>query len=309
MKLTSSGNNLRGITGPMRKVTMQELRQHCTEKDAWMALRGTVYNITPYLKFHPGGIHELMRGAGADGTYLFDEVHRWVNLEGMMRPTVVGTLDVKRGALGTIEQGATTFASCSVLDVKHHNHNAVQFDLQLSEKISLGLGQHIRLRTKGEYGRIVIREYTPIAPLTTDATDRISLLVKLYPEGTMSDILQGLLDASTNVMTPIDKTTTTTTTSITTTTTATITDTTAAPAYSFTMSTTAPEPVSDGPTPVISPPAPAVAVTPESSRSKEDVVASREMSCSQPCGSIFSYKDMVQVRLSPSPDCHVISVD
>ena len=33
-----------------------------------------MYNITPYLDFHPGGVEELMRGAGIDGTALFDEV-------------------------------------------------------------------------------------------------------------------------------------------------------------------------------------------------------------------------------------------
>ena len=35
---------------------------------------GTVYNVTPYMEFHPGGIPELMRGAGIDGTHLFIEV-------------------------------------------------------------------------------------------------------------------------------------------------------------------------------------------------------------------------------------------
>ena len=33
-----------------------------------------MYNITPYLEFHPGGIPEIMRGAGKDATDLFDEV-------------------------------------------------------------------------------------------------------------------------------------------------------------------------------------------------------------------------------------------
>ena len=36
---------------------------------------GKVYNITPYLEYHPGGIPEIMKGAGKDGTALFDEVH------------------------------------------------------------------------------------------------------------------------------------------------------------------------------------------------------------------------------------------
>ena len=35
---------------------------------------GRIYNITHYLDYHPGGIEELMRGAGKDGTNLFDEV-------------------------------------------------------------------------------------------------------------------------------------------------------------------------------------------------------------------------------------------
>jgi cytochrome b involved in lipid metabolism len=33
-----------------------------------------VFNITPYLKYHPGGVSELMRGAGVDATKLFMHV-------------------------------------------------------------------------------------------------------------------------------------------------------------------------------------------------------------------------------------------
>ena len=35
---------------------------------------GNVYNVTAYAEYHPGGIPELMRGAGKDGTEYFDEV-------------------------------------------------------------------------------------------------------------------------------------------------------------------------------------------------------------------------------------------
>jgi len=40
-------------------------------------LVGKVYNITQYVEFHPGGVSELMRGAGIDCSDLFDEVHHW----------------------------------------------------------------------------------------------------------------------------------------------------------------------------------------------------------------------------------------
>ena len=40
-------------------------------EDAWTAIQGKVYNITPYIRFHPGGQDTLMRVAGRDGTRLF----------------------------------------------------------------------------------------------------------------------------------------------------------------------------------------------------------------------------------------------
>lgn len=38
-----------------RLITKAEVKQHRSEDDAWTILKGRVYNITPYLKFHPGG--------------------------------------------------------------------------------------------------------------------------------------------------------------------------------------------------------------------------------------------------------------
>lgn len=37
---------------------------------------GLVYNVTPYMDYHPGGVDELMRAAGIDGTDLFDQVSK-----------------------------------------------------------------------------------------------------------------------------------------------------------------------------------------------------------------------------------------
>lgn len=55
----------------LMRITPSELKQHRTPDDAWSAFGGKVYNITPYLAFHPGGEKELMRVAGRDGTKLF----------------------------------------------------------------------------------------------------------------------------------------------------------------------------------------------------------------------------------------------
>jgi cytochrome b involved in lipid metabolism len=50
------------------------LKTHNRKEDAWTAINGKVYNMTPYLPYHPGGEKELMRVAGRDGTKLFCEI-------------------------------------------------------------------------------------------------------------------------------------------------------------------------------------------------------------------------------------------
>ncbi|KAJ3567475.1 hypothetical protein NP233_g6347 [Leucocoprinus birnbaumii] len=89
--LKASGKDLRGIPTLMR-VSPSMLKQHNTRDDAWTAINGKVYNITPYIEFHPGGEKELMRVAGRDGTRLFALTHAWVNADMMLDACLVGFL-------------------------------------------------------------------------------------------------------------------------------------------------------------------------------------------------------------------------
>lgn len=92
VRLSQTSRDLSGTGGKLRDVTPQELARHKSKDDCWTALSGRVYNVTPYLKFHPGGEDELMRAAGRDGTRLFNEVHKWVNFESMLQKCLVGRL-------------------------------------------------------------------------------------------------------------------------------------------------------------------------------------------------------------------------
>ncbi|KAJ7285142.1 cytochrome b5 [Mycena rebaudengoi] len=89
--LKSSGEDLRGVDSLMR-IPPSVLKQHRSKADAWSAISGKVYNITPYLPFHPGGERELMRVAGRDGTALFASTHAWVNADYMLDSCLVGFL-------------------------------------------------------------------------------------------------------------------------------------------------------------------------------------------------------------------------
>uniref|UniRef100_A0A8C6S9L7 Cytochrome b5 reductase 4 n=1 Tax=Neogobius melanostomus TaxID=47308 RepID=A0A8C6S9L7_9GOBI len=95
IRFAKSGKDLTGLRGRLIEVTSEELLKHNTRNDCWTCIRGLVYNITPYMDYHPGGEDELMRAAGIDGTELFDQVHRWVNYESMLKECLVGKMATK----------------------------------------------------------------------------------------------------------------------------------------------------------------------------------------------------------------------
>ncbi|KAM7420043.1 hypothetical protein PAMA_014652 [Pampus argenteus] len=92
IRFSKSGKDLTGLRGRLIEVTKEELQKHNTRDDCWTCIRGMVYNVTPYMDYHPGGEVELMKAAGIDGTDLFDQVHRWVNYESMLKECLVGRM-------------------------------------------------------------------------------------------------------------------------------------------------------------------------------------------------------------------------
>ncbi|XP_037954496.1 cytochrome b5 reductase 4-like isoform X1 [Teleopsis dalmanni] len=94
IRLGNSGVDLSGTCGRIVPVSKEELARHNKRDDAWMAIRGKVYNVTRYMDFHPGGVDELMRGVGRDATKLFDEVHAWVNYQQLLNKCLIGPLKI-----------------------------------------------------------------------------------------------------------------------------------------------------------------------------------------------------------------------
>lgn len=85
------------------------LRIHNGRKgnNAWGVFQGKVYNLTPYLNFHPGGVGELLRGAGKveEGEKLFKEIHPWLNWESILGECLVGILVSEGESLKGAEEG------------------------------------------------------------------------------------------------------------------------------------------------------------------------------------------------------------
>ncbi|XP_031504778.1 delta(8)-fatty-acid desaturase-like [Nymphaea colorata] len=64
-------------SAPMAKryITLQELQKHNSEKDLWVSIQGKVYDVTGWLKDHPGGDLPLLNLAGQDVTDAFVAYH------------------------------------------------------------------------------------------------------------------------------------------------------------------------------------------------------------------------------------------
>ncbi|XP_024117733.1 cytochrome b5 reductase 4 [Oryzias melastigma] len=101
IRFAKSGKDLTGLRGRLIEVSPEELKKHNSRDDCWTCIRGMVYNVTPYMDYHPGGGDELMKAAGLDGTDLFDQVHRWVNYESMLKECLVGRMALKTTATVT----------------------------------------------------------------------------------------------------------------------------------------------------------------------------------------------------------------
>uniref|UniRef100_A0A0C9Q8R9 Cytochrome b5 n=1 Tax=Fopius arisanus TaxID=64838 RepID=A0A0C9Q8R9_9HYME len=51
-----------------------EVARHNNENDIWLIMNGGVYDVTKFLKEHPGGEEVLLTLAGQDGTTCFDDI-------------------------------------------------------------------------------------------------------------------------------------------------------------------------------------------------------------------------------------------
>lgn len=50
---------------------MDTVAKHNSRSDCWTVINGKVYDITPYVRRHPGG-SEIVRACGIDGSTLFN---------------------------------------------------------------------------------------------------------------------------------------------------------------------------------------------------------------------------------------------
>lgn len=81
------------MTDVLKTITMAEVATHNSEESAWVAIRGFVYDVTKFVKFHPGGRMVLLRFAGKECTQEYDQHHNELVMVKYHKKFCVGKLD------------------------------------------------------------------------------------------------------------------------------------------------------------------------------------------------------------------------
>ena len=61
---------------PSKKYTAAQVAKHATAKDCWTSINGQVYNLTTWIKGHPGGSGPILSICGRDGSSAFNSQHQ-----------------------------------------------------------------------------------------------------------------------------------------------------------------------------------------------------------------------------------------
>ena len=72
--------------------TAEEVSKHNSEKDLWIVYKDGVYDITKFVKEHPGGEEVLINLAGKDATECFDDVGHTVEAIQLRETYKIGTV-------------------------------------------------------------------------------------------------------------------------------------------------------------------------------------------------------------------------
>ena len=78
----------------LKDYTLADVAQHNSQKDIWIVVKGKVYDVTPYVEEHPGGL-AILRNAGGDATEGFHGPQHPPRVFDIIDDFLIGTLSIQ----------------------------------------------------------------------------------------------------------------------------------------------------------------------------------------------------------------------
>ena len=76
----------------MTTIKTSEVLSHNTKDDCWIIINNSIYNVTDFLKEHPGGGDVILDFAGKDATEAFADIGHSKDAIEMLPDYLIGTL-------------------------------------------------------------------------------------------------------------------------------------------------------------------------------------------------------------------------
>lgn len=86
------------VSEDVRKISVEEMDKHKTDKSCWVLLKDDVWDLTPFLMDHPGGPSAILEFAGRDATAVWESVHPPEVLSQLSKSLRVGVADMDLAA-------------------------------------------------------------------------------------------------------------------------------------------------------------------------------------------------------------------
>ncbi|KAM0255266.1 hypothetical protein ACHAQJ_005921 [Trichoderma viride] len=80
----------------MQQYTVEDVAAHKTRDDLWVMIHGKVYDVSKYVRDHPGGADVLIEVAGTDATTAYDEVGHSEDADELLKTYLIGTVQGAR---------------------------------------------------------------------------------------------------------------------------------------------------------------------------------------------------------------------
>ncbi|XP_051739061.1 acyl-CoA 6-desaturase [Ctenopharyngodon idella] len=93
-------DRITGTNGRFSAYTWEEVQKHTKSGDQWIVVERKVYNVSQWVKKHPGGLRILGHHAGEDATEAFTAFHPDLQLvRKYMKPLLIGELEASEPSL------------------------------------------------------------------------------------------------------------------------------------------------------------------------------------------------------------------
>ncbi|VDO97006.1 unnamed protein product [Soboliphyme baturini] len=224
IRYCDTAEDLAGTGGKVLNVTAYDMALHSTEDSAWMILNGRVFNVTPYLSYHPGGVEKLMLAAGKDGTDLFNAVRLEPGLRYGEAQELAGDVDhsivelcfgdneidvfmTKRQSFLTLwtpprllhviedlsVENGRVYRMARIESIRQLTCDTKRYELEYCDDetvTNIPVGSHVFLKASLN-GAEVCRPYTPVSLDLTSLENkrwmrRTCIIMKIYQNGTFT---------------------------------------------------------------------------------------------------------------------------